>query len=201
MRGLPGPIRLCPRQAFYRAVYNFRPYPSRGVFDSTGDLIVPMVEDQSLKAVKIAIPQAAPRREFGEGPGPFLEGGDIVAHGKDVIVGEGDVCSNRLGAGWLARYLAPEGYRVHSMPIKGLSLRAFGRDVPAARGPSDGLPASPCRRPSKTIQGLGSHRDYGRGMQWLGDRGCNLDAKHHMIGHRHGRIMGELDKRGIKPFQ
>jgi hypothetical protein len=61
-----------------------------------------MVENDP-EAYHVAVPQPAPRCEFGGGPGPFLEGGDIIANGHDVIVGMGDVCSNLAGAKWLAR--------------------------------------------------------------------------------------------------
>lgn len=62
-----------------------RPYRRKEVFPLR-DLLLPMVEGDP-NARHVAMPQSAPRKEFGEGPGPFLGGGDIIAFGKDVIVG------------------------------------------------------------------------------------------------------------------
>ncbi|MEM7427675.1 MAG: amidinotransferase [Pseudomonadota bacterium] len=175
-----------------------RPYRRKEVFPLR-DLIFPMMEDDP-DAHHVAVPQAAPRKEFGEGPGPFLEGGDIIAVGKDVIVGMGDVCSNAAGAAWLARYLRPFGYTVHPMPIDGLWLHALGvtcllREgllmayMPALKG---GLPA-----PVKDWEVIEITRQE---CEMLATVGVSLDQKRYMINHRHNRIMEELDKRGIEPI-
>ncbi|WP_327085469.1 arginine deiminase family protein [Nonomuraea sp. NBC_01738] len=46
------------------------------------------------------------------GPGPFLEGGDVLVLDRHVFVGSSGLASNALGARWLAKYLAPYGYTV-----------------------------------------------------------------------------------------
>lgn len=52
------------------------------------------------------------------GPGPFLEGGDVLVFGKEVLVGISGRASTQLGAQWLQKALAPSGYRVHMIPLK-----------------------------------------------------------------------------------
>lgn len=52
-----------------------------------------------------------------EGTGPFLEGGDVFVLGKDVLVGNSGIASNRDGIAWLAHLLRPEGYRVHEVRL------------------------------------------------------------------------------------
>ncbi|MER5965364.1 arginine deiminase family protein [Streptomyces sp. NPDC002057] len=46
------------------------------------------------------------------GPGPFLEGGDVLVLGRHVFVGSSGLASNALGARWLAKHLGPYGYTV-----------------------------------------------------------------------------------------
>ncbi|WP_423735799.1 dimethylarginine dimethylaminohydrolase family protein [Chitinophaga caseinilytica] len=46
------------------------------------------------------------------GPGPFLEGGDVLVLGKKVLVGNSGLASNALGARWLQKYLGHWGYDV-----------------------------------------------------------------------------------------
>ncbi|MFF0637137.1 dimethylarginine dimethylaminohydrolase family protein [Nocardia sp. NPDC004151] len=46
------------------------------------------------------------------GPGPFLEGGDVLVLGKQVFVGLSGMASNALGYNWLAKYLRPQGFTV-----------------------------------------------------------------------------------------
>jgi glycine amidinotransferase len=55
--------------------------------------------------------------DFFADPRPFLEGGDTFVLGKDILVGFSSLGSSPAGAEWLQRYLAPEGYRVHLVPL------------------------------------------------------------------------------------
>ena len=61
-------------------------------------------------------PLPAPSTEDSEGPGPFLEGGDIFLLGKDILVGDSGQASNQAGIVWLRRFLGPQGYRVQEVP-------------------------------------------------------------------------------------
>jgi N-dimethylarginine dimethylaminohydrolase len=55
--------------------------------------------------------------DFLADPRPFLEGGDTFVMGKDILVGFSSLGSSPAGADWLQRHLAPEGYRVHLVPL------------------------------------------------------------------------------------
>ncbi|CAL9444122.1 Inosamine-phosphate amidinotransferase 1 [Streptomyces sp. enrichment culture] len=50
--------------------------------------------------------------------GPFLEGGDVLVLGRDILVGcgRGGTASDRAGARWLAELLG-DGYRVRAVPL------------------------------------------------------------------------------------
>ena len=58
-----------------------------------------------------------PSAENSEGPGPFLEGGDILLLGKDILVGNSGQASNQAGISWLRRFLGPQGYRIQEVPL------------------------------------------------------------------------------------
>ena len=53
------------------------------------------------------------------GPGPFLEGGDILLLGKTVYVGQSDWGSNENGFQWLKSYLSTFGYQCRAVRIQG----------------------------------------------------------------------------------
>jgi len=66
----------------------------------------------------ISMPQAVPvRGTSGYGPGPFLEGGDILLAGRDIYAGYSGHASNLAGINWLQRFLGPD-YRVHPIALK-----------------------------------------------------------------------------------
>lgn len=66
----------------------------------------------------VSMPQAAPvRGTAGYGPGPFLEGGDVLLVGRDIYAGYSGHGSNLAGIQWLQRFLGPE-YRVHPIKLK-----------------------------------------------------------------------------------
>ena len=138
-----------------------RAYRRKEVF-ALRDLVLPMIEADP-EARYVAMPQSLPWTPSGEGPGPFLEGGDILVNGADVMVGQGELCSNAAGLSWLKRYIECWGYRVHAVPIKGCDPARPGHHVPAAPRPPHGLHAGPCRRFAGTAQGLGGDRDNRRG--------------------------------------
>jgi N-dimethylarginine dimethylaminohydrolase len=174
-----------------------RAYRRKEVFPLR-ELIMPMIEADP-EAHYVAMPQSQPWTPSGEGPGPFLEGGDILIHGKDIIVGNGELCSNIAGVSWLARYIERWGYKVHSMPIKGPILHALGvmcllrEGLMMAYTPAlaDGLP-----EPLKDWDVIElTHEE----MMSHATVGVSLDDKHYMIDPRFNRVMDELGKRGVEP--
>jgi len=174
-----------------------RAYRRKEVFPLR-DLILPMIEaDPDLHYV--AMPQSAPWTPSGEGPGPFLEGGDILIHGKDIIVGCGELCSNVAGISWLKRYIERWGYKIHPMPIKGPILHALGimcllrEGLLMAHTPAlaEGLP-----EPLKDWEVIEITEDE---MNAHATVGVSPDDRHYMIDPRFNRVMDELDRRGIEP--
>ena len=77
------------------------------------------IEDRLVdsRANWVSMPQAIPAREDGYGPGPFLEGGDVLLVGRDIYAGYSGHASNLAGIQWLQRFLGPE-YHVHPVKLK-----------------------------------------------------------------------------------
>ena len=66
----------------------------------------------------VSMPQATPVRGVsGYGPGPFLEGGDVLLVGRDIYAGYSGHGSNLAGIQWLQSFLGP-AYRVHPIRLK-----------------------------------------------------------------------------------
>jgi len=174
-----------------------RAYRRKEVFPLR-DLVLPMIAADP-EAHYVAMPQSQPFTPSGEGPGPFLEGGDILIHGADIMVGQGELCSNAAGLSWLKRYIERWGYRVHAVPIRGQILHALGimcllrpgllmAYLPAL---AEGLP-----EPLKDWEVIAITEDE---MMHHATVGVSLDERHYMIDARFNRVMDELGKRGIEP--
>ncbi len=174
-----------------------RAYRRKEVFPLR-DIVLPMIEADP-EAHYVAMPPSAPWTPSGEGPGPFLEGGDILVHGQDIIVGHGELCSNPAGVAWLKRYIERWGYRVHPMEIRGPILHALGvmcllREgllmayLPALK---DGLP-----EPVKDWEVIELTEAE---MNAHATVGVSLDDQHYMIDPRFNRVMDEMGRRGVEP--
>ena len=175
-----------------------RAYRRKEVFPLR-DLIVPMIAADP-EAHYVAMPQSSLWTPPDEGPGPFLEGGDILIHRRDVFVGVGELCSDRAGVEWLARYIEGFGYTVHPMPIKGPTLHALGvmcllrEGLLMAHLPvlEEGLPG-----PLKDWEVLEITREE---MNAHATVGVSLDDRHYMLNPCFDRIINALNKRGIEPI-
>lgn len=174
-----------------------RPFRRKEVW-AIRDVLAPILEADD-DARHVAIPRAVPTGadRDGLGPGPFLEGGDIILLGRDVLVGVGPLTSNLAGARWLERYLRPFGYRVHLTELSGDYLHLLGvmcliREgllmayLPALK---NGLP--------ELVAGWDVIELTREEMLALGTVGMNLDPQTHMIDARHERLIAELERRGI----
>ena len=67
----------------------------------------------------ISMPQPDPYRSKSDGdygPGPYLEGGDVMLVGQNIYVGQTGNASNPAGIRWLRDYLDRD-YRVHKVPF------------------------------------------------------------------------------------
>lgn len=67
--------------------------------------------------VAVPMPEVAAPDDPTLGPGPFLEGGDVLVLGKRVFAGTSGLASNPLGIQWLAKFLAPYGYTVEKVRL------------------------------------------------------------------------------------
>ncbi|WP_423058569.1 dimethylarginine dimethylaminohydrolase family protein [Brevibacterium linens] len=80
-------------------------WPMREIFDAE-------VYPSPARYVAVPPAEAARADDPSLGPGPFLEGGDVLVLDKHVFVGSSGLASNDLGYRWLRKYLAPFGYTV-----------------------------------------------------------------------------------------
>ena len=74
---------------------------------------------KNLSPAIIAMPETLPNpvNEFGKyGPDAFLEGGDILLVGQDILVGNTGNASSSIGIKWLQNYLGNK-YRVHEITL------------------------------------------------------------------------------------
>lgn len=95
-------------------------------------------------------PPPVPVPDVASATGPFLEGGDVLLLGRDILVGQGrgGAASDAEGARWLAGLLG-DGYRVHQVPISeqvihlddGLAAVREGLAVVCREQFPDGVPA------------------------------------------------------------
>jgi len=162
------------------------------------DLVMPIV-DADPEATTSAMPAAAPWAPSGEGPGPFLEGGDILIEGQDLIVGMGQLCSNQAGHDWLAKTMEPFGYRIHPVRIKGPILHALGIMCLLRKGllmaylpaMEDGLP-----EPLKDWDVIELTEAE---MLKHATVGVSLDDNRYLIDPHHNRVIDQLVKHGIEP--
>ncbi|MFJ8704287.1 MULTISPECIES: dimethylarginine dimethylaminohydrolase family protein [Streptomyces] len=81
----------------------------------------PVLKERALgsDAAYVALPAPElPDPEGTDGPGPFLEGGDVLVFGKHVFVGRSGLASDDAGHRWLSEYLRPQGYTVEQVPLQ-----------------------------------------------------------------------------------
>jgi glycine amidinotransferase len=166
---------------------------------ATRDVLAPFIAaDPEVRHV--SIPRAAPGVAGDEGPGPFLEGGDIIICGQDVLCGVTDLTSNAAGAEWLRRYLEPFGYRVHPVHVTGTWLHLLSVLTLVREGLVMAyLPALGGRLP-EPVAGwdvIEMTEEEARGLAAVG---MNLDQERHLIDRRLERIIGELDRHGMTPI-
>lgn len=200
----PGVSQLYPADPVFVIGAHFieinirRAYRRKEVFPIR-DAVLPLL-DGDPRAHYAAMPAARPWSPSGQGPGPFLEGGDILIVGRDLLVGVGSLCTNRAGLDWLARYVEPHGYAVHPMPIAGDILHALGvicllrEGLAMAYLPAlaDGLPA-----PLKDWEVIELTFEE---MQAHASVGVSLDSGRYLLDPRHRRVMEQLDRHGIEPL-
>lgn len=143
----------------------------------------------------VSMPQAAPVREVGYGPGPFLEGGDVLLVGRDIYAGYSGHASNLAGIQWLQRFLGPE-YRVHPIRLNRgflhldvvLSLPRPGLAIVCRDAFMDGLP--------DFLDGWDLIDVSVEDTVRLACNGLVLDQETYLYASEHERLGDELTKHG-----
>jgi glycine amidinotransferase len=177
-----------------------RAYRRKEVFPLR-ELAMPLIAADP-EARHVAMPPAQPFDPSSGGPGPYLEGGDIVRFENHLYVGESPIASNRAGTDWLARYIEPFGYHVHAVPMKGGVLHLLGISCLLREG------LLMLYRPELvegTLPGpLGEWEVIELTEQEAGafaTVGVSLDDKRYVMPAGLNRVADELDRRGIEPVQ
>lgn len=198
----PGHSQLYPADPVFVIGKHFlelnirRAYRRKEIFPLR-DVVESLIADDA-EARWVAMPQAQPHRPSGQGPGPFLEGGDILINGRDIIVGIGNLCSNRAGVEWLKRYIEPFGYRVHPLPLADGWLHALGVMCLLREGLAMAyLPALPEGLP-EPLRGWDIIELTHEEAINHATVGVSLDAHRYMIDPRFNRVIDELARRRIE---
>ncbi|WP_211339400.1 dimethylarginine dimethylaminohydrolase family protein [Nocardia mexicana] len=81
------------------------------------ELLLDRVLPSAAGYVSLPMPEIAAAGDSGAGP--FLEGGDVLVLGKQVLVGESGMATNTLGRRFLQKYLRPFGFEVSRVRLPG----------------------------------------------------------------------------------
>ncbi|GGZ06953.1 amidinotransferase [Streptomyces nitrosporeus] len=111
----------------------------------------PVFEEAQARGARCSVmppPVPVPVADLRTAEGPFLEGGDVLPMGRDILVGTGRTASDAAGARWLERLLG-DGHRVHQVPLSdqvihlddGLTTVREGLAVVCREQFTNGLPA------------------------------------------------------------
>ncbi|MGW4340570.1 dimethylarginine dimethylaminohydrolase family protein [Rhodococcus koreensis] len=171
------------------------PFRRRDVFSVRDVLQRRVTEDPHAHYVSMPPPSPVTPTRRSDGPGPFLEGGDIFVMGDDVLVGNSGLASDQAGIAWLQRYLGPEGYRVHEVALTTnwlhldciLAVVRRGLCICDTSGLARGLPAI-----LKEWEVIPATPEEAHAL------GCNtmcLEENVVLMAQEHTRLIGELERR------
>ena len=201
----PGASLLYPADPVYIVGKHYievnirRAYRRKEVFPLR-DLVAPLLAADD-DTHHIVMPPAQPFMPSSDGPGPYLEGGDIICYKNHLFVGESDIATNRAGTEWLRNYIEPYGYKVHPIPMKGSVLHLLGIMVLVCEGVlllfrdelNCELPA-----PLRDWDVIELSEDEARAYATVG---VSLDDKRYVMPRHLGRVGEELSRRGIEPIE
>jgi N-dimethylarginine dimethylaminohydrolase len=164
------------------------------------EIVAPLLEADP-ETHHVAMPPAQPFTPSGAGPGPYLEGGDLICYKNHLFVGESEIATNRAGTRWLENYIEPFGYQVHPMPLKGAILHLLGIMVIVREGLlllfRDELD---CEMPDplKNWDVIELSEAETRAYATVG---VSLDDRRYIIPAGLDRVAEELAKRGVEPIE
>ena len=174
-----------------------RAYRRKEVFPLR-EIVAPMISSDA-EASHVVMPAPQPFEPSSGGPGPYLEGGDIICYQNHVFVGESDIASNRAGTDWLESHIAPE-YQMHRMPMKGTVLHLLGAMVLIREGLlilyRDELNCD-LPEPLKDWDVIEISEAEARAYATVG---VSLDDERYIIPAGLHRVNEELDRRGVQPI-
>jgi glycine amidinotransferase len=162
-----------------------------------------LTEDPDARHVRMPdttpILPGATEEDFLKDPRAFLEGGDTFVIGKDILVGFSSLGSSPAGAAWLQRYLRPEGYRVHLVPLTSDWLHLDCMFAVIKEGLCmcfmPGLKEGSLPGPVKDWEVIEATAEEAHSL------GCNticLEPGVVVIGAEHKRLISEIEKRGVR---
>ena len=201
----PGASLLYPADPVYTVGTHYievnirRAYRRKEVFPLR-DTVVPLIDDGADTHYAV-MPPAQPFAPSSGGPGPYLEGGDIICYNNHLFVGESDIATNRAGTRWLEHYIGPFGYQVHPMPMKGDFLHLLGIMVLVRegllllhRGDLD------CELPEILAdwEVIEVNESEARAYATVG---VSLDDSRYIMPSGLSRIANELSRRGVEPIE
>ena len=174
-----------------------RAYRRKEVFPLR-EIVAPMISSDA-EASHVVMPAPQPFEPSSGGPGPYLEGGDIICFQNHVFVGESDIASNRAGTDWLESHITPE-YQMHRMPMKGTVLHLLGAMVLIREGLlilyRDELNCD-LPEPLKDWDVIEISEAEARAYATVG---VSLDDERYIIPAGLHRVNEELDRRGVQPI-
>ena len=174
-----------------------RAYRRKEVFPLR-EIVAPMISSDA-EASHVVMPAPQPFEPSSGGPGPYLEGGDIICYQNPVFVGESDIASNRAGTDWLESHITPE-YQMHRMPMKGTVLHLLGAMVLIREGLlilyRDELNCD-LPEPLKDWDVIEISEAEARAYATVG---VSLDDERYIIPAGLHRVNEELDRRGVQPI-
>jgi len=201
----PGASLLYPADPVYTVGKHYlevnirRAYRRKEVFPLR-EIVAPLLAADS-EAHHVVMPAAQPFSPSSDGPGPYLEGGDIICYQNHLFVGESDIASNRAGTDWLADYIEPFGYQVHRMPMHGSILHLLGIMVLVSEGVlllyRDEL-KEPLPAPLSDWDVIELTEAEALLFATVG---VSLDDKRYVIPKGVGRVCDELARRGVEPIE
>lgn len=201
----PGASLLYPADPVYTVGTHYievnirRAYRRKEVFPLR-DIVSPLL-DSGTDNHHVVMPSAQPFTPSSGGPGPYLEGGDIICYKNHLFVGESDIATNRAGTCWLAHYIEPFGYEVHPMPMKGAFLHLLGIMVLIREGLlllyRDDLD---CALPEvlNDWEVIELTESEARGFATVG---VSLDDSHYILPSGLVRVADALSRRGVEPIE
>lgn len=81
----------------------------------------PVLRERALPGTAAYVAAPTPELADGDGsdgPGPFIEGGDVLVLGTHVFVGFSGLASDPAGFQWLRQFLEPQGFTVEQVPLR-----------------------------------------------------------------------------------